>query len=607
MLIGLILVLSLGYSRYDRIRSIPHMFKYLPTDMSVFALSSSFETLWSGLEPHFGKELNETRRSLEKDDEQIDPSKIKELLGSILELHSMLKDKGIKINSPQDLADFGLNPAQGFLFSISGPLEEFLSNLEEVPAVSIVLPVSNPLKFEDLLKKLEILETDKPSVKRVPDLKNPFTATQISEDFFIVYPESGIAVVSNRMELMGRILDNPKENFDFFTNNDALVRSLNSQVPARVKSDGWVRIYAHSAAIPFISRVMATLKFHRNHILLNADFGIDPCKVKAVNRLTSSKGLFKRLESRIPVKSGFSVNISDSNLLYYKDLLMKYGDRSVRDTIRNFFHGILNDTKEIHSIEEMGLFAVGTRGLIPDMGMVLKISETDAENFVFELQKRFRIVRDKKILTAAIKSYQTGNDADISDLISAGRLSEKKQPLWHRYRMDSGKMIAGQFEKSDFNGQTYQFQESGYSFAFLYPPMTRDDFTYLSEEYDMDQIDTKALLNDGYRLCSVYYKDQLLIGTDAETLKKLINENYGEINKPDLPAIYRLSGHGRFKASVYCSPKWIIDQGLLNPDKDLQSMIRQNLIDLGKYRHLLLLFSTKDSKNEISVSAVIRK
>jgi len=349
----------------------------------------------------------------------------------------------------------------------------------------------------------------------------------------------------------------------------------------------------------------------------------------------------KAVTSTQPLSDTAEIRINDRAFGQYLDYLKYFPNakQAVTDALGNFYTFI----DGIADLEETGEFRgalLGVRNGAPDFLMSLEIPADKAGEIIFEQRKRFRVARDKEILSAAIKKvavdetdyqldlnrlieYELSLSTTDKDFLQYGILTdgmtaivlprrEEKQSfertrypnsvaqldlcpevgdLWNRYKINTNKasffIVAPEYQPNDFDNAAYVVQANGTHFLYVSPPFTCNDVEYRLSKDDEDLVDVEALKGNHFRIAAYYdeHQSRLIIGSDIDPLMRYAagSRAWGETGKS--------SSSDKAKLAIKLNPASLVGIGLNYPnqvvrdeaDKFADSMRRYSRAELSVF------------------------
>ena len=125
--------------------------------------------------------------------------------------------------------------------------------------------------------------------------------------------------------------------------------------------------------------------------------------------------------------------LRDSALSEYLKFIQTNGGSEIRDSITDFFGGVLLRIEDMDSASGLTFATLGYTNGLPDVVMGLAGKQPDLENFVSHMQMTKRLERDNEILEEAMAKAQnqkaTTAENPIAMLEDRGLLVETSQAL----------------------------------------------------------------------------------------------------------------------------------------------------------------------------------
>jgi hypothetical protein len=316
--------------------------------------------------------------------------------------------------------------------------------------------------------------------------------------------------------------------------------------------------------------------------------------------------------SRIPLSPDAQVQVNDPSLGYYLRFLDGYSDWS--QVYLKKLGSFVGFVRELMKFEDVGVVRLAARGVregVPDVVMSIEMERETAENLIEVQRSRMREVRDREVLWGAAQKYiqehpdETPTDLDDLEPYLDGESFAGRYTVASNVKWDKPSSIRTAFEAVPDSGDTV-FPDSQYmtvreEFSLLYvsPPITSNDIAYRVIVKGEDS--TVAALRTGrYRL--VAHIDErarrLLLATGAEGLVDLLKS---ERSSPTI----ELKGSRSDKITLIGDPKYLINQGLLYPDSEVNAFVTRYLLDLDQYRSIDAWLVPMPSQRVLSATIVL--
>ena len=226
---------------------------------------------------------------------------------------------------------------------------------------------------------------------------------------------------------------------------------------------------------------------------------------------------------------------------------------------------------------------------------------------------RMREVRDREILWAAAQKYIHANNGKPPTAIDQLNpyLYDELGAVWDHYlissevtwddpaSMQTAFGVSGNFINDKFLFG-YQTIRDHIEIQYIAPAVTANDLAYRVTA-GSDKVDTAALQSDRFRFAAFVdeQNNRLLVGTDADVLVEASKSKSSPIDSNNLPSRepskFRLLG----------DPKYLINQGRLDPDKEVNRIVSEYLLDLEQYRTLKARVEPLATHQGISATVVL--
>jgi hypothetical protein len=292
--------------------------------------------------------------------------------------------------------------------------------------------------------------------------------------------------------------------------------------------------------------------------------------------------------------------------------LLRYANRWIpefRDMLRTGLGDLslaMQRLSEADSLENVRVILLGMRDGIPELAIMARIPEADAQALIADLQWEMKVKRDADLINAAVAKSGEG-EIPIGDLVTRGFLKPEDGTNWADYSIAEGQAVPPE-QRSDLAATAlYRGTIGEQPVDFLMPPFTDNDYALRVEGAEnADKIDKEGLFNGRYRLAATYVeKDGLLwIGNDIGTLKLLL-ENREPVSA-SIDDVTAADGAGTRKMSFVALPDLLLGLGQEHPDEAISSSAR-NLYQLQRYRLLSGSIGAREDRQEIEINVDVTR
>ena len=314
-----------------------------------------------------------------------------------------------------------------------------------------------------------------------------------------------------------------------------------------------------------------------------------------------------------PLSLDAQIQFNDPWLGYYLRFVEGYSDWS--QVYLKKLGSFLGFVQEIMKLEDVGpsrLAARGVRDGVPDVIMSLAVPRVDAETLIASQRARMREVRDREVLWSAAQKYiEEHPDETPTEMAELDPYLEDKG-LLERYKIASDvkwnrpASMHSAFEPSEtasteFPDSEYTLSRGDRVLLLVQPPITADDVTYRVATGADKKIDLAELQSERFRLAA-YIDDanqRLLVANNAEALDDFLRSD----RSSDAPS--ETTSVSARKISVTGDPKYLINQGLIHPDKSVNEFITRYLLDFEQYRLMEAWFDPLPSQRGISATVIL--
>ncbi len=584
----LAVVAAACYDFFIQYAAVPSCMRYVPPASTAYIVTSSLRGLWTGARPH-------VERFFEDQPGASGKAKSTAATDFARGVRRALDDKKIKLRAPDDLPDLGIDPEGNAAVVIVGGWSN--------PTPLIALPTIDQAKFKQTLAQA----TGKPVEPQQGRDAGP--RLYKSGDAYFGFGADGAAVVSVDDELVASVLDNQDRNLAYFRSSDRLLRDFRELVSAlHRRSDAWVRgalIVADDSNGPLrdLQLVLTfVLTMDERAAVLNARTTLPDGGSSLSERLSALPADSLPLTGAILTGGNGTAVLVDPSLPYY----LRYLDLLTEQTapIDQRFPGLLPELRTLRTFDRASVAVTEESQRVPGLVVGLRMASDEADDLVFHVQRAVRLKRDRDILRAAAARYRADSNADfnIESLRASGLLSDERHPLWRRYALNGGEVVADpELDREDFSDEAYRQERTPFVFRYLFPPVTGDDLAY---RLDPKRVDEQELKADKYRPCSSYVAGTLWLASDAGILGRWLTRLQESSNDSDLVDAAKFSARSSpAKLGIFMRPRDLFESAQLYPDAGVNDFARSFLSDVSHYRVVLLSQTASAAEREIDVAA----
>lgn len=564
----LILVVSVLYSRAVRRFALGDEFQYIPRESVLVAATGEIESIWRGLDAHLGTAL---RGETEGD-------------SPLAQVRKWIQEEEIQIPGLDDLSRWGLDIHRGILLSsyrVTQSEDQFL----------LVIPVTDGrLFFKFLNAELDLKPRKKFSWK---DREGSTYTVHEFDDFFAAVPQPGIFVASDSIDLLRRSLLLRRDNLAHATANDVLYKAIKRRLRGPLATGPNVFVYWQSRTAPFSERT-GVLRLESDTLRIESDIELAGAPVRVFDALRHHNASPFDWPQRLPPETLAVLMVEDRHLDLYRNFLAEQ---------------ILQQPLEIPDVTRM-LFAVTDfEDGLPDVLVGLWGNPDELERVAASTQRRLRQSRDLILLNGALEEYRKngGSSPSLTELQRLELLQPERDSLFHRYPFLPEGIGDPELGRKDFSTKTYERTMNGHKIFFLAPPVTENDLRYRPELIGAEPEDLRS---DRYRMACLFLEDSLWIATDVRDLERLtVAAPEARPGLESNAAFQAASAEWRSgaKMQAFVALDRIISLGLLNPGSDLDTLVRDGLIDLEGYSILELEAAPSADQQRLVIKASLRR
>lgn len=570
--------------------AVPSCMRYVLPDSTAYFVTSPLNALWDGASPHLegyferaGKEGESPARtfaqSLKKD----------------------LEKKNIILRNADHISGLGIDPKSNAAIAIV--------ERQGSQHVVIILPVQD----RDLFMKTLERWVAKPVVKQPLTHVNRGIqyAVYSAGDMVLGFGDDGAALLSDNVETLHKVFDTQRENLAYFRSRDRQSLGFLPLWSGKGYSAAWLSGSVRRTAIdvPLLTDLKFTVAIDPQAVRLDASSALPDGRSELISRLLAPPTPATAVpNAAVLQRSEAAAAIADTSLPYFLRYFTSATAAISFSSFNKLFPGLLDELRNLTTLTQISLATSAPSERVPGMIVGLRMSQREAEDLVFRLQSTLRLKRDREILKQAAIRYGEKNGTDVrpfvnvETLLASGLLTSARSALWSRYQFKEGQAaLQTPLDKQDFNDESYsRTLTNDIVFRFIMPPVTDDDLAY---RFERDQINGDDLKRDRYRLCSSYDGNTLWLGNDAEILGPWIERTRQAPLSTDYEdVLLRAKASGGEKLSALVLPRQLNEAGQLYPDSEVNKMTREYLSDVGQYRAVLLVVTTRSRERAINAS-----
>jgi len=410
----------------------------------------------------------------------------------------------------------------------------------------------------------------------------------------LAFPHDDTAVIGSSIGSVQAAI-REKENFAFFRSDDTFQTALRKTLELPDIAEGVLFGAVDLPSPPISGRAHFAAYFEPRRATLYLLAPIQSMEITALGDLLVPPSTSKSITALFP--ASLELKIDDPALSSYVRLAKQIrGASEAFSTLFGNFGTLIDSIADLKNVGTLQIFSFRLREGVPDIVVSLSIAKSEADKIIFEQRVRFRQARDEEIIRAAAKKYAEDRHELPKDIKNLTEYLQKEgEVAWDDYtitksdnELEDGKpqlllqITAPDYSAESFRGSTYRTHYQGHTVEYLPPGFTINDERYRMPTTGRDKIDFVALYDNRFRLAAYYSTNlnRLFVGTDLGALEPIIErENSHQIilAKIDLPGT---------KINASTDGRWLITQGLLYPNKDVNDFVRKYLLDLGQYRQI---------------------
>lgn len=613
-----LLIATLSFNRVIHTGFIPNDSKYLAKELPVVIVSGSVETLWNSIDYHFGEALRDSK----------DPGVI---LQGIRTIQDSLADRGLTVDSLNDIENYGLNITTPNLLGL-------MPNGNESDLVAIVKS-NNKTTLLDQFAIL--LDTEQRQVITLSGKNSPDKLiTTKMENLFIGDADTNTLIVSNKQKWLQSGYFQNTTNEKHWLNNDTLYQSIKTQLRKPLGSEATLFGYWNSYNIPLINQITALLEFDKKSIRLDAsiDFRKTALNLRLIKSLLQTPLTQPPWQHLLPYNTVATFSIQDQNLEQYIGYLER--EKEMRRWIKNSYGGVLSELTDVKSLERLVLAVTGYDQGLPELLMGVWGDHADLQKIMTRIQHQAQKKRNHEILQGALSAYHSVNIIDtlsttldsptsrqeksainkphdienratqqknisIKNLRDNQLLHPESVDLFDHYSILNGE-ITGTITMHDLENPGYTYNYNGMKIRFLTPLISKNDIAYRKEFSELEL----TSINNDHRLAYAFSQDVLWIASNAKELESLLDRAHfteGHLgNNPAYQTATKIwQPHDKIQGFINVDRAAAL--GLLSPESGINNHVKELLKDLGQHPSLSFALSGHGNSLELRTSMVKRE
>lgn len=526
--------------------------QYIPRDTVLVLASGPIESIWSAIEDQFGPVIRSGSRSEDG---------IAHGLAKIIEdAQRKLAKNRVEVGRLSDLNNHGIDSRRGVLLGV-----------HRTYAFVAVVPILTASAFKDAFQRFCSSEAAK--APQIPGIDGRLEVVAIKE-FYLAFPEPGIAVVSNNLEYLGRSLRDPTANLAYASNNDGLYDSVRQCLGRPLASGSTVFAFIRPDGLFGVWNAGVGVEFDPEGVSFKAQLDVDR-DLKLIGDLLTDAPASAIWPTNLPNETAAVFAIHQRNL---GPIMGRLGSTEVRGFLEGLYGGFLWTLRDPSAALSRIVIAVtGYRGGLPEILTGIWGNEKYLKSTLQELRVEFRRNRDIEILTALKATADPfGRPTEM--------LSPEPFATFTRYKLNANGVFEGTPAVEDVENESYKINVRDRTIYYIAPRPSLNDrrfrpgFKKLSDE---ELADSSTL--DRYRMAYVSHEDATWIATDATDLKALLNRKSNYLAESPYFRSSKGARHAQDKLEVFLHIDQLTKLGLLRPESGIQDFARNCLLELREH------------------------
>jgi len=597
-----ILFISIVYSASVRRAFLMSDLQFIPVEDELLVVTGDLESLWEGVDHHFGAVLlDETREA-----------------GALTEGFRSLREtfqegEEPKITSLDDLVRHGFDTEGGLLMSAN-----HVSGSDE-PSVLVVLPVAEGDTVTPFVSKL----MDQEPEAETPDLDLEDAQVVSYEDVLLAYPDAGRALLTPDPDHLRRSVKYRDRNLSHHSADDGLYRVVRESLRGSLGSGPTVFGSWRPLAEPGIEQMTGVLTLHPDAVRFGVEVKVDAGVLRVLDDFLVPAKVSDDWNRFLGPQTAAALAVEDEALSDYLRFIGRF--ETVRSFMDDRYGGVLSALEELQGLRRMVLAVTGYRDGLPELLMGVWGDSDSLKSLVTGLQLRQREKRDRTVLEGALDALLDQGEVTPEDLAAFreipletlernGLLVPEVGSTFRRYMfraaydasegdlLDQGVTLM----EEDINSAPYLRMHGSHTIRLLLPPVTDNDITYVP---GLEEVDGDALRGDRYRLATVVLDSVLWVTTDVVDAQELINRaewgQEGEV--PDLSEneafrAARATWSRQDRIQGFLDIDRLTTLGLLSPESEVEEKAKRLLLDLRNHPSVSLAVRSEEKTERILVN-----
>ena len=573
--------------------------RYVPKEAEVVLVTSDVASVWRLFALHFAdlaerlqKNAEETRR-LEKDGPETPeapaPCSLARLdaddLGGCF---ARIRREGLDA-----LAVNGVDTGRGAILSVDGVTRESADYV-------LQLGVRDATRFRGWLGALTDSRSSDPGlavdaeVLAYCPVKQPGACAR--PVYLALVGDS--ALISNSRRLLHWSLANPATNQAHARNRDALGAILRDYAARDVGRLALVWQPPTGAGV--VRTLTARARGDRNAFTIEGEVDLEAGRVGLVDTLLRRPPAPVAWSALLERDTPAALSLQDTDAARF----LAWAARQLPSSSLSGWPAVVSRLSEIDDLRALVVASTGRRGDVPDLLFGAWGRSESLRQTVARLRSDLYDVRDRAVLTAALKDPRVNAKAtaDAATLVRAGVL--KPEPRLARYAIEGGRVLA-LGDRAERVADDERVVHAGRDITFLAPPLTPNDLA-LREEFRKladRPAEREILLDNRGRLAAMLAPaaDLLWIASDVEALKGLASRPDGVDALRDGGIFTRAAAvwQARDKIELFVDIARLIALGMLSPDSGLTEEIRGPLAALRDHPALAMNVAATDGRSRL--------
>jgi hypothetical protein len=581
IILGLILLVTVVYTRLTRHAFLPDEIAFLPPDSNVVIAIGPVAELWHRAEAQFGRVLREHERQ-----------------GAIASLLSEISSELSKRNTPiatlDDLTRHGWDVHRGVLLAMQA------ANTE-AEGIAVV-PVADRASFLRFVAGDE--EPERPACTNdfegLPEIRQ-------ASGLFIAFPKAGLAVISGACERLVAALRHQSSQGEYLRNSDEFttaVRSLHGQ--SLLSGPGvfvWLRqlplgLFWEAGPLVYPAAwAVISLRIEPDVLRVKGEVKVRGANAGLLRRILAPPPAEQILRQQLDPATPAFAELRDGALAHYLDLASRAP--TVREVWPHALVAVFDEARRHVGLDQIILAMTGYREGAPQLLLGMSGDPVELDELVLEVQRRLRSERDRAVIAGAVRRWREHHPGEIGPTIADLDLRPEGEAGFAGYRIVEGQVIEPDLPPE----ARYAADEAGIEgIRYLAPAVTDNDLLYRLPEHELSEQDAASLRSNRFRLPALLTQVALWVATDETDVRAMIERVSAGIRAASM-----IDAATYAKLTIGINMTSLIEEGLLSGDRQIEKLVEEVLLDFRYHSQLVLQVTTGENWDTVRLLLEARR